>query len=153
MPRSAANSVTARQPLMSVGSASSKPRGPTWSGGEAARGVVAHAGRAENLRDAHLVLQPLDLRLPVAAAAVEEIRADGVVGDLDAHAVALRLHLRRERQRRLALRQMERRELDHVEAHLLGFGDHVKLAHHAFTHQTMETVGTDTDFHVVFSLL
>ena len=61
--------------------------GTDMIGRPAAGGVVAHAGNAEDLGDVDLALHPFDLGLQVAAGASEEVRADGVVDDLDADAI------------------------------------------------------------------
>ena len=113
----------------------------------AVRRIVAHARRAEDLRHANLVLQPLRLRLPVAVRPVEKVRADGVVRHRDPGAVAQLAQFRRERQRRLARRQLQRAELHHVEPHLPGLRRDVGELQRASRHRLAETVGTDAEFH------
>ncbi len=120
---------------------------PHMVGGEAAAGVVAHAGHAENLGDVHLALHPLDLGLEIAAGALEEIGADGVVGDPDADLVGLGPEFGGEGGQGLALGHGDGRELDDVEAHFLGLRDHLDLRHLAAADETAVAVGTHADLH------
>jgi hypothetical protein len=54
------------------------------AGRVAARGIVAHARRAEDLRNPKFVAEPIRFGLPLALRSVQEIRADRVVQNREA---------------------------------------------------------------------
>ena len=102
--------------------------------------VVAHAGRAEQVGDTHLVLHPFHLVPPVSPAPVDEIRSNRVIRDGEPRLVAGRAHVRRILRERLSPGRVQRGELDHVEAEFGRLPDRVEFRHVAVSNQSAVTI-------------